>query len=481
MTDSPILEHLKNEAHGTSSEAGLERTIGARQLTLLGIGAIVGAGIFVATGIVAAEHTGPAIVFSFLIAAFGCLCTALCYAEFAAMVPVSGSAYSYTYATFGKLMAWIIGWCLILEYLMAAATVAVGWSGYLSGLLSTIDLHIPAIIASSPVSVAENGNLHLTGSLLNAPALAILLALTYIMTRGARLSVSLNAILVTLKLAVIFLFIICGALYVDTRNWVPFIPENTGTFGDYGWSGVLRGAGIIFYAYLGFDAVSTAARETRNPQRNMPIGIIASLGICTILYILFALVLTGIAPYRILGTASPISTALGHVGPQLRFLKVFTEIGALIGLTSVILVLLYGQSRILFAMARDRLMPEPLARLHPRFRTPVIGLLSSGILAAIASGFLPITVLGELISIGTLCAFVFVCAGVLILRYKRPDLERPFRTPWVHATCISGILVCGYMMLNLPGSTWLRFVIWMAAGIVIYYAYGRRRTITSCP
>jgi basic amino acid/polyamine antiporter, APA family len=475
MSRADHLEELQQRARERDDASTLQRTLSSHHLILLGIGAIVGAGIFVATGSVAAQFTGPAIVYSFALAATACLCAGLCYAEFAAMIPVSGSAYSYVSAAFGQGVGWLVGWCLVLEYLMAAANVAVGWSGYLVSLLGSVGLRVPEVFASPPFTVSASGELKQTGALMNVPAVAVLGLLTVSLTRGLKLSVSVNSILVAVKLTVIGAFIILGAFSVDTVNWHPFLPPNTGTFGHFGWSGVLRGAAVIFYAYLGFDTVSTAARETRDPQRSMPIGIIGSLLLCTVTYVAFSLVLTGLAPYTLLGGPDPTSIALDHADSHLRFLKLSVEIGAVVGLSSVILMLLYGQSRILYAMSQDGLVPGIFGRIHPHSRVPSCAVWASGVTAVLAAGLFPIEVLGELISIGTLCAFTFVCGGVLYLRIIHPELRRPFRAPLAPAVCVAGMLTCGYLLASLPVATWRRFVVWTLIGMAIYTLYGRAR------
>ncbi len=452
----------------------LRRSLSGWQLVTLGIGAIIGVGIFVATGLVAATNTGPAIILSFLIAAAGCLCAALCYAEFAAMVPVSGSAYSYAYATLGEIVAWVVGWCLLLEYLAAAATVAVGWSGYFVALLGHLGAELPPELTRPPVELV-GGQLAATDAVLNLPAIGILALLTAILLLGVRLSAGVNAVLVAVKLTVIVIFITVGAAHMNPENWTPFLPENTGRFGEFGWSGVLRGAGVIFYAYLGFDAVATAAREARSPQRDVPFGIVGSLALCTVLYIAFALVLVGMAPYRELAVPNPISVAIARAG--VPFLAPFVEVGALMGLTSVMLVLLYGQSRILYAMGRDQLVPRVFARCNPVSHSPSTGLIVTGSIGAVAAGLLPLSILGEMISIGTLFAFIVVCGGVLVLRRRQPQLIRPFRVPAAGLVAPAGILVCGYMMVSLPGDTWLRFAVWMALGLALYFLYGRRNAL----
>jgi basic amino acid/polyamine antiporter, APA family len=453
----------------------LQRLLTAPQLIVLGIGAIVGAGIFVSTGLVAAQHTGPAIVYSFVIAGLGCLCAALSYAEFAALVPVSGSAYTYVSAAFGQGYGWMIGWCLLLEYLTAAANVAVGWSGYLGSLLGSLGLTLAPGWSSPAFVVSAAHGMTRTGAVVNLPAVAVLAALTLILSRGVRLSVRASTALVAVKLTVIALFVVFGSAYVVRANWRPFLPPNSGAFGAFGWSGVLQGAGMIFYAYLGFDTVAAAARETRNPQRAVPIGILGSLVGCTVIYIAFALVLTGLAPYRSLAAPNPISVALGYAGPRLHFLRLAVEIGAVVGLTSVVLVLLYAQSRVIYAMAQDRLVPQAFCRVDPSTRSPSVAVVVCGIVAAIAAGLFSIDVLSELISMGTLCAFVFVCAGVLYLRIARPGLERPFRVPAAPIVCVLGVAICGYLMVGLPAGTWWRFASWLAIGAAIYLLYGRRR------
>jgi APA family basic amino acid/polyamine antiporter len=476
MTKQDNLDDVRRRAAERDGPQTLQRTLTSWQLMTLGVGAIIGAGIFVATGTVAANHAGPAVVLSFLLAASACLCAGLCYAEFAAMMPLSGSAYSYVYATFGRTTAWVIGWCLILEYLMAAATVAVSWSGYLVGLLSSLGITVSPQLSSPPFSLSTTRVLGATGAVLNVPAIVLLGSVTLLLIAGVRLSIRTTSLLVAIKLTVIALFIVCGAFFVEPRHWQPFLPPNTGQFGEFGWSGVVRGAAVVFYADLGFDTVSTAARETRNPQRSMPIGIVGSLLFCTAVYIAFSLVLTGLAPYSALAAPNPVSVALDYAGPPLHFLKIAVEVGVVVGLTSVVIALLYGQSRILYGMSQDGLVPRAFCKIRSRSNTPYASVLACGILAAAAAGLFPVEVLGELISIGTLCAFVFVCAAVLFLRVTRPELERPFRTPFAPLVCVAGVLICGYLMVGLPAATWLRFLAWLAIGMGIYLAYGRRRS-----
>ena len=484
----------------------LKRSLTATNLVLLGIGAIIGAGIFVLTGTAAANFAGPAIVISFVIAGLGCLFAGLCYAEFASMIPVAGSAYTYGYATLGELVAWIIGWDLILEYLFAASTVAVGWSGYFTAFLSSIGLHIPAALAGAPFSVEGTHTLvrsqlcvdpatggvavdaisrtaitvqncvasgfTLGQGVLNVPAMLLVLALTALLVLGIRESAKFNNVIVFVKLAVVLLVIAFGFKYVNTANWHPFIPVNTGESGHFGWSGIVRGAGVIFFAYIGFDAVSTAAQEAKNPQRDLPIGILGSLAVCTVLYILMALVMTGMAHYTELNVPHPVYVAIEKAGPALAWLGFLVNIGAIAGLASVVLVMLMGQPRIFYAMSRDGLLPKVFGRVHPKFGTPWIATIITGGVAAVIAGMFPIALLGELVSIGTLLAFVIVCGGIWVLRVKRPELERPFRTPMVPLVPILGMAICGYLMYALPTDTWIRLAVWMAIGLVIYFAYG---------
>jgi APA family basic amino acid/polyamine antiporter len=491
-----------------ASETGvhtLKRSLGALNLTLLGIGAIIGAGIFVLTGVAAAKYAGPAIVLSFVLAGFGCLFAGLCYAEFASMIPIAGSAYTYGYATLGEFFAWIIGWDLILEYLFAASTVSVGWSGYFRELVGQLGLHIPARYSLAPLDVLEGTN-HIvratmcvdpvTGSsavdaagkvisaaacaapnqvvqgLVNLPAMGLVAFLTLILVIGIKESATFNNIIVFVKMAIVVLVIGFGFMYVNTDNWHPFIPANTGP-GTYGWSGILRGAGVVFFAYIGFDAVSTAAQEAKNPQRDLPIGILASLAVCTVLYILMALVMTGLVHYPDLDTDHPVYVAINAAGPALKWLTYFINIGAVAGLSSVVLVMLLGQPRIFFTMARDGLLPPVFGKVHPRFQTPYVATIVTGVAAMFIGGAFPIALLGQLVSIGTLLAFVIVCAGVWVLRARSPELPRPFKTPWVPVVPFLGILICGYMMYGLPSDTWWRLIIWMLIGFVIYFLYGR--------
>ena len=466
-----------DELHEQESSGNeLRRALTATQLTLLGIGGVIGTGIFVLTGVAAAQNAGPALALSFIIAGIGCTFAGLCYAEFAAMIPVSGSAYSYSYATLGEGVAWFIGWNLILEYLFAVATVSVGWSGYAVSLLDQLHFHIPDALSHAPLDQVGT-SLHFvrTGAIINLPAMAIVAAIASICYIGIKQSASFNSVIVTIKVTVIVLFILFGVSYINSANWHPFVPPNAGTWGTFGPSGVLAAAGVIFFAYIGFDAISTAAQESKNPQRDMPIGILASLVICTILYVAVALVLTGMVSYKELNVPAPVALALDKY-EGLHWLGIPVKLGAVAGMTSVMLVMTIAQARIFFAMARDGLMPKAFGRVHPKFRTPSTGTIVTGVSAAIIGGLFPVNVLGHLVSIGTLAAFVTVCIGVLILRRTRPDLRRPFRAPWPWVTCTLGALICGTMMLSLGKATWIRLLVWTAIGLLVYVFYGYRHS-----
>jgi APA family basic amino acid/polyamine antiporter len=455
------------------ADAGtLKRALGALNLTTLGIGAVIGAGIFVLTGQAAAQYAGPAIVISFIAAGLACALAGLCYAEFASMIPVAGSAYTYAYATLGELFAWIIGWDLVLEYALGSATVAVGWSGYVTSFLRDIGIHLPAQLTAATGSAVTLADGSTATALINIPAILIVLLVSAVLVVGIRESAGANAAIVVIKIAVVLLFIGFGASYVMPEHWRPFIPANTGTYGEFGWSGILRGAGVVFFAYIGFDAVSTAAQEAKNPQRDMPIGILASLAICTLLYIAVALVLTGVVPHSKLNVPDPMAVGIDATG--LVWLSPFVKLGAIAGLSSVILVLLLGQPRVFYAMSRDGLLPPFFGRIHPRFKTPHVTTMITGVVVAIAAGILPISILGEMVSIGTLLAFAIVCGGVLVLRYRQPELPRPFKTPWMPVVPILGMLSCVYLMITLPWPTWERLIIWLVVGMAIYFAYGRR-------
>ncbi|HXH18360.1 MAG TPA: amino acid permease [Chitinophagales bacterium] len=456
----------------------LKRALGRLNLVTLGIGAIIGAGIFVLTGNAAANYAGPAVVLSFIIAGIACVFAGLCYAEFASMIPIAGSAYTYAYATLGEFIAWIIGWDLILEYLFGASTVAVGWSGYVVSFLADFGIHIPSSLSSAPFQYdTVTHTWSHTGAFVNIPAVFIIALMTALLVIGIKESANFNNLIVIIKVTVILLFIAFGAGYIVVENWKPFIPENPdGAFGHFGISGVLRAAGVIFFAYIGFDAVSTAAQEAKNPQKDMPWGILGSLAICTVLYILVGLVMTGIVKYTELNNPAPVATAINAAGEDLVWLRFPIKIGAIAGLSSVILVMLLGQPRIFFSMANDGLLPQAFKKVHPRFRTPYITTLVTGIVAGLVAGLFPISILGELVSIGTLLAFVIVCGGILVLRYTNPAIQRPFKTPGFPVVPALGVLCSLGVMATLPGDTWLRLIVWMVIGLVIYFAYGRRNS-----
>lgn len=459
-----------------STDTGLKRELTAKNLIALGVGAIIGTGIFVLTGTAAANYAGPAIILSFILSGIGCVFAGLCYAEFSSMIPIAGSAYTYSYATLGEFVAWIIGWDLILEYLFASSTVAVGWSGYFVSFLKDFGIVIPDQLCQAPFDHIPGNGWVATGSLINFPAVALVVLITALLIIGIRESSRINNIIVFIKVAVILLFIGFGLSFINVENWTPFIPENTGKFGSFGISGIFTGAGVIFFAYIGFDALSTAAQETKHPHRDMPIGILGSLAVCTILYVAVAAVLTGMVNYKELNVAAPIALAIDRAGDSLRWLRPLVKIGALAGLSSVVLVMLMGQPRIFFAMAKDGLLPKSFARVHPKFHTPYMTTILTGFFSAIIAGLLPIRLLGELVSIGTLLAFVIVCTSVIILRKTSPETHRPFKTPFVPWVPLGGIVICMAQMIALPVDTWLRLIIWMAAGMLIYFFYSRKRS-----
>lgn len=456
------LARLLEEA--SESEKGLKRTLSSKALVALGIGAIIGAGLFSLTGIAAADHAGPAVTLSFVLAATGCAFAGLCYAEFASMIPVAGSAYTYSYATMGEFIAWIIGWDLVLEYALGAATVGVSWSSYLNQLLSQYGMAIPPEFSSSPSE----------GGIINLPAIFIVCALSLLLMRGIKESAMVNNILVIVKVAVVIMFIILGWKFINPEFHTPFIPENTG--GNFGGiPGIAAGAALVFFAFIGFDAVSTAAQEAKNPQKGMPIGILGSLAICTLLYVLFSYVMTGLVPYQIFsGDASPAATAFAVTGYD--FLQTFLIVAILTGYTSVILVMLMGQSRVFYSMSRDGLLPEFFGQVHEKFRTPWKTNIFFMFFVSIFAGFVPIKDLGHMVSIGTLFAFSLVCIGVMVMRKKMPDVKRTFKTPFVPFVPIAGVLVCGYLMISLDMESWWRLLIWLVVGIVIYFLYGRKHS-----
>jgi APA family basic amino acid/polyamine antiporter len=496
------LEMIQEESaeHG---EHTLRRVLGPINLMTLGIGAIIGAGIFVLTGAAAARYAGPAIVLSFVLAATACTFAGLCYAEFASLIPIAGSAYTYAYATLGELFAWIIGWDLILEYAFGAATVASGWSGYVLSFLQDFGIRIPPQITSAHGELLVNYHGHWehlerikatlasqhidpaslahTGAYFDLVAFLAIIAVTVVLVIGIKESANLNSAIVMIKLSIVLVFIGVVGFYalghpaLFWANWHPFIPRNLGTFGAFGWSGIARGAGVIFFAYIGFDAVSTAAQEARNPKRDMPIGILGSLIICTVLYILVSGLLTGVVSYTALNVSDPVAVGIDAV-PGVRWGSLLVKVGAIFGLGTVMLVMLLGQSRVFYSMAHDGLLPHWAGAIHPRFRTPWISTSLVGFFVAIFAALIPIGILGELVSIGTLLAFVIVCAGVWVLRVKRPDLPRPFRAPLVPLVPILGIIVSLGLMASLPGSTWLRLIIWLIVGMVLYFIFGRKHS-----
>ncbi|MCG5252827.1 amino acid permease [Brevibacillus agri] len=436
----------------------LKKTLGAFDLTMLGIGAIVGTGIFVLTGVAAAEHAGPALVLSFVLSGLACVFAALCYAEFASTVPVSGSAYTYSYTAFGELVAWMIGWDLILEYGVASAAVASGWSGYAQGLLAGFGIHLPVALTNA-FDASK-------GTIIDLPAVVIIFVITLLLMKGTRESARFNTLMVIIKVAVILLFLIVGIGYVKLENWSPFMP--------FGFAGVATGAATVFFAFIGFDAVSTAAEEVRNPQRDMPIGIITSLLVCTLLYIAVSLTLTGIVPYDMLNVKNPVAFALNYVKQD--WVAGFISLGAIVGITTVLLVMMYGQTRLFFAMSRDGLLPAVFSQVHPTTQVPRKSTLIVGILVAIFSGLLPLNKLAELTNIGTLFAFILVSIGVVVLRRTNPELRRAFRTPFVPLVPILAVLFCGYLVYSLPAVTKIGFLGWLAAGAVVYFLYGRRHS-----
>lgn len=465
-------------AEAADTEKSLKKTLGAGSLVALGIGAIIGAGLFSITGGAAANNAGPAITLSFVVAALGCAFAGLCYAEFASMIPVAGSAYTYSYATMGEFIAWIIGWDLVLEYAVGAATVGISWSRYLVKFLEGFDVHLPAAIATGPFD----------GGIINLPAVFIIVLMSLLLIKGTSESAKVNAVIVSLKVAVVLIFIILGWRYIDTANYNDYIPANTGTFGEFGFSGIIRAAAIVFFAYIGFDAVSTAAQEAKNPRRDMPIGILGSLIICTVLYILFAHVMTGVTNYKSFAGKdgiAPVAVAIEHMGitdsngglhPDYPWLNRAIVVAILAGYASVILVMLMGQSRVFFSMSKDGLLPSIFHRVHPTFRTPAKSNTLFMVFVSLFAAIVPARVVGEMTSIGTLLAFILVCIGVWVLRVKQPDAPRAFRTPLVPLVPILGVVTCLFMMLFLPLDTWIRLLVWMVIGFDVYLYYGLKKS-----
>lgn len=456
----------------------LRRTLGPGNLVALGVGAIIGAGLFSITGLAAAANAGPAITISFVVAALGCAFAGLCYAEFASMIPIAGSAYTYSYATMGEFIAWIIGWDLVLEYALGAATVAISWSGYLNKFLEYYNIHLPHELTLSPFQSVTLVDGSVVTGMINLPAVFIIVLVSLILIKGTQESALANAIIVALKVGVVLTFVILGWAYINPDNYVPYIPENTGTFGEFGFSGIIRAAAIVFFAYIGFDAVSTAAQETKNPKRDMPIGILGSLVVCTILYILFAHVMLGLANYKEFAGKdgiAPVAVAIAHT-PYV-FLQQAVILAILAGYASVILVMLLGQSRVFYSMSQDGLLPKLFSQIHPRFKTPSKSNLLFMVFVSLFAGFVPANVVGEMVSIGTLFAFVLVCIGIWVLRVKQPNAPRTFRVPMVPLIPILGIFTCLFMMAFLPLDTWIRLIVWMFIGVAIYFLYSQHRSV----
>ncbi|HET6227017.1 MAG TPA: amino acid permease [Bacteroidia bacterium] len=481
------ISSLQNESE--EKVGGLHRTLGPRSLVALGIGAIIGAGLFSITGGAAANNAGPAVTISFVIAALACGFAGLCYAEFASMIPVAGSAYTYSYATMGEFIAWIIGWDLVLEYAVGAATVSISWSRYLVKFLHYYGINLPPSLSLSPFDTATLADGTIVHGMINLPAVLIVILMSLLLVKGTKESAFVNGVIVLLKVAVVLIFIALGWKYINSDNYTPYIPENTGEFGSFGMSGIVRAAAIVFFAYIGFDAVSTAAQEAKNPKRDMPIGILVSLAICTVLYILFAHVMTGVTPYTSFKGAdgiAPVAVAIDHMGtadasgvivPAYPWLNKAIILAILAGYSSVIMVMLMGQSRVFFSMSKDGLLPKVFSDVHPKFKTPSKSNLLFMVFVSLFAAFVPANVVGEMTSIGTLLAFILVCIGVWVLRKKQPELPRAFKTPLVPLIPILGIASCLFMMLFLPLDTWLRLIIWMIIGIDVYLFYGIKNSI----
>lgn len=470
------LSRILTEAEG---EHALKRTLGPIQLVALGIGAIIGAGLFSLTGIAAANHAGPAVTLAFVLAAFGCAFAGLCYSEFSTMIPIAGSAYTYSYATMGELLAWIIGWDLVLEYAVGASTVAVSWSGYVASFLADFGIILPQHLINSPFQQIKLADGTVGHGFINLPAVIVVVLISWLLITGIQESARANAVIVILKVSVVILFILFGWSYINPANHTPFIPANTGVSGEFGWSGIVRAAGIVFFAFIGFDAVSTAAQETKNPQRDMPWGIIGSLVVCTILYVLFSYTLTGIVNYKEMNNAAPVATAIDRTG--IVWLQKAIKLAIIAGYTSVILVMLLGQSRVFYSMSRDGLLPKLFSDVHPRFRTPWRSNLLFMVFVGLFAAFAPIQLVGEMTSIGTLFAFVLVCAGIMVMRRTHPELPRPFRTPLVPFVPILGIAANLFLMAGLGWENWMRLIVWLIIGLCIYFGYSRHHSRLNQP
>ncbi len=473
---------VKKSVHGIDSEAsegskgGLKRHLGSLQLTSIGIGAIIGAGIFVITGQAAAYAAGPAVLFSFLIAAIVCAFAGFCYAELASFIPIAGGSYSYAYVALGEFVAWAIGWSSLIQYLASACVVAVGWSGYFKSILVDFGLNLPALFSSAPFIYSPELGWHLSGSYLNVPAAGIVLLICLMIAAGVRAATTLNNVMVAVKLLTIVLFIAFGAFYINPANWHPWIPQNTGAFGEFGWSGILRAAGLLFFAYNGFDTVATLSQEAINPQKSIPRGIVGALGISTVAYVAMVLVLTGVVSYTTLGVSDPVSVVLDAMGPQFVWFGFVVKFAILAALTSVILAVFLAQTRIFFMMSKDGLLPKKLARIHPKLRTPAF---SAGIIAiagTLISGLFPVDMLAQLVSLVALVVFAIMCLAVLILRYTQPKIARPFKVPFVPYVPILGIACCLGQTLFFPLTIWVQFFIWMLLGLLVYFKYGFRHS-----
>ncbi len=467
------VESVVNQAANRDSFA---RTLGPVNLTLIGVGAIIGAGLFVLTGDAAANAAGPGVIISFIIAAIVCCFAALCYAEFASIAPIAGSAYTYAYIAMGEFFAWIMGLALTLEYLFSFSTVAVGWSGYFSSLMRDFGITLPEVISKAPLVYNAHDGWAQSGAVINLPAIVIIGLLGWLASRGVQSAAFLNTLLVYVKLGVIILFIGFGIAYINSDNLTPFIPSNTGQFGEFGWTGILRGAGIVFFAFLGFDSISTLAQEAKNPQRDLPIGMLGSLTISTILYIIFGIVLTGTVSYKLLGVGDPIAVAVNAFGPSCKWLRYIVNGAILSGLTSVILVMLMGQARIFYIMAQDGLLPKSFGKIHHKFRTPYFSTMAVAATGMLLAGFFPVGILGKLTSMGALFVFGMVCFGVLILRFTQPNLHRPFKTPCSPWVPLLGTLSCFTLMILMPAIIWIQLLTFMVLGCVVYFLYSRRNS-----
>jgi basic amino acid/polyamine antiporter, APA family len=472
---------LKKSMHAPANDIEdghheLKKHLGAINLTTIGIGAIIGAGIFVITGQAAAIYAGPAISLSFIIAAVICLFAGLCYAELSSLIPVAGGSYSYSYVTMGEFPAWIVGWLLAAQYFFSSSVVAVGWSGYCISILNDFGIALPSYLSQAPLIYTPGLGWSATGALINLPAVIIAAVAGTMISIGIKAAANFNNVMVVIKMCTVALFVILGFSYINSDNWHPFVPENTGIFGNFGWSGILRGAGLVFFAYIGFDTVSTLAQEAKNPQRDLPRGILGSLGICAIAYVITALILTGVVSYKLLNVADPMSVGLDAMGPKLVWLKFIVKFAILAGLSSVVLVQLLAQTRIFMAMSKDGLIPHSFAKVHPKTHTPLFCSILTGLIAMVISGLFPLAILGQIVTMSTLLIFAIVCLGVLILRYKQPELKRPFKVPFSPYVPAAGILSCLGLIGFLPAITWLQVLCWLAIGIAVYFMYSRHHS-----